>query len=173
MDVEQFLRTTSLMELLHANGCGLYGLLGAFIGCWFIPPKGVRDFSLRLACGFIFSFALTPLVGPLAGGFVEKSFGARAAESLYSAPASVGIVIGLIAYYAASLLVVIARNSHREAVEEDKTFLDYKPDDPYYNPPYNPYPGPSPWDNRDPDKDEWSNGPWPNNSSDGVTFRDE
>jgi hypothetical protein len=64
--------------LICINSHGLYGLIGAFIGCVVLLPKSFLEFTVRMTCGFVFSFMLPTLAGPLLGGIVAANLGPRA-----------------------------------------------------------------------------------------------
>jgi hypothetical protein len=118
------------------------------MGCVVLLPKSFHEFVVRITCGFVFSFTLTPLAGPLLGGIVEANVGARAAERLYDAPAGVGILVGMISYFAAAFILNVARFS-KEDVETNRTTIhDIKkrnqPDSGGSWPPSPPSPWPSP-----------------------------
>jgi MFS family permease len=124
MDLQDFLRTLTIMELFHINGYGVYGLIGAVMGCVVLPPKSFHEFMVRVSCGVVFSFTLTPLAGPLLGGIVEANLGPRAAEQLYQAPAGVGVLVGMLAYFAASFVLHVARHSKDDVVTNRTTIHD-------------------------------------------------
>ncbi|MBL8856809.1 MAG: hypothetical protein JNK57_22810, partial [Planctomycetaceae bacterium] len=94
MDLQDFFRTLTILDLFRINGYGVYGLLGAGLGCALMAPRSFHEFIVRMSCGFIFSFTLTPMSGPLLGGMVEQNLGPRAAEQLYDSPAGLGILVG-------------------------------------------------------------------------------
>ncbi len=147
MDLQDFLRITTILDLFRINGYGLYGIVGALMGCAVLLPATFREFCVRVLCGFVFSFTLTPLAGPLLGGIVEKNIGPRAAEQLYTSPAGVGILVGMLSYFAVSFILTVAKNSHRHAVRNKTTVHDLAPERPGYQPPSPfppPWPAPSP-----------------------------
>ena len=146
MDLQDFLRTLTILELIRINGYGLYGLIGAMMGCVVLLPKSFPEFAVRMTCGFVFSFTLTPLAGPLLGGIVEANLGPRAAEHLYEAPAGVGVLVGMLSYFAASFVLHVARHSRDHVLTNRTTIHDIRernrPDQSSYTPP-SPFP-PSP-----------------------------
>lgn len=142
-DLLDFLRTVTIFDLVRINGYGVYGGLGAAMGCVVLPPKTFREAVVRVLCGVVFSFTLTPLAGPLLGGIVEKNVGARAAEGLYDAPAGVGILVGMLSYFVATFAMSVARHTTRDVIKYETTLHDIRtrnsaPD------PYRPTPAPAP-----------------------------
>lgn len=96
------------------------------MGCAVLPPKTFREAFVRILCGVVFSFTLTPLAGPLLGGIVEKNVGPRAAEGLYDAPAGVGILVGMLSYFVATFAMSVARHTTRDAVKNETTLHDIR-----------------------------------------------
>lgn len=156
MDLQDFLRTLTILDIFRINGYGVYGLIGAGLGCAVQPPPSFREFFVRMSCGFIFSFTLTPLSGPLLGGIVEQNLGPRAAEHLYDSPPGIGILVGMLSYFLASFVLSVAKHSKEDVEKNRTTFHDVRkrnqqpdacnppqPPPPDLQPP-NPPPKPSP-----------------------------
>lgn len=178
MDLQDFLPLLTILEFFHINGYGVYGLIGAVMGCVVLPSKSFHEFMVQVSCGVVFSFKLTPSAGPLLGGIGEANLGPRATEQLYQAPAGVGVLVGMLAYFAASFVLHVARHSKDDVVTNHTTIHEIKkrnqdtgpsippaplPPIPFPvgpNPTPNPNPSPS-WQDPDPaptarERDIWS-----------------
>jgi len=116
-----------LIVWLKTNGFGTFGALGALLGHASYPARSLGEFLTRVVIGFTVSFALTPLISPLVAGIIEQSVGKAAAQPWRDYPAPLGIVIGMVAYWAVPAIIAIARNTHRKTEDESITFFDLSP----------------------------------------------